>query len=135
MKPKTSLKILLLFIAVVSLFHVAVFIHLIPYEGIWGGRLQNNTEMYVFESISILANLFLGFALLIKGEYLSPLIPSKALNFILWFYLALFCLNTLGNLFAETLFEQSLSLVTLGFSFLIWRVLKTKGKTTKSKIH
>ena len=47
----------------------------------------------------------------------------------------IFGLNTLGNLFAETLFEQSLSLVTLGFSFLIWRVLKTKGKTTKSKIH
>ena len=135
MKLKTTLEILLLFIAVVSLFHVAVFMHLIPYEGIWGGRLQNNTEMYVFESISLLTNLFLGFVLLIKGEYLSPFIPLKAVNIILWFYLALFGLNTLGNLFAETLFEQSLSLVTLGFSFLIWRVLRTNGKTTKPKIH
>jgi hypothetical protein len=135
MKLRPTIKLLLWLIAAVVLLHLAILIKLIPYEVTWGGRLKNDSEMYVFESTSILANLLLGCVLLIKGGYLSTPIPPRAVNVILWIFLALFGLNTLGNLFAETLFEQSLSLVTLGFSFLIWRVLKTKGKTTRSKIY
>lgn len=85
--------------------------------------------MYAFESASILANLFLGFVLSIKGEYILKSAPSRAVNLILWAYLFLFGLNTVGNLFAETLFEKSLSLLTLTFSYLIWTILKKDKKT------
>jgi len=80
--------------------------------------------MYVFEIISILINLFLGFVLLIKGNYLKKLIPTKAMNIILWVFLFIFGLNTIGNIFAETLFEKSFSLLTLIFTYLIWTILK-----------
>ena len=132
MNPKLTIKILLWLIAAVTLFHLAILIKIIPYEITWGGKLKNDAEMYLFESISILINLFLGYVLLIKGEYVSKLILSKAVNIILWVFLFIFGLNTIGNIFAETLFEKSFSLLTLIFTYLIWTILKKNKKLTQN---
>ena len=126
MNSKHAIKILLWLIASVTLFHLTILTKIIPYDLTWGGRLNNDPEMYVFESVSILINLFLGFILLIKGDYLSKVIPIKVVNIILWIFLLVFGLNTLGNILAETLFEKSLSLLTLIFTYLIWVILKKK---------
>ena len=67
MNPKLTIKVLLWLIAAVSLFHSTILIKIIPYEITWGGKLKNDAEMYLFESISILINLFLTYVLLIKG--------------------------------------------------------------------
>ena len=128
MNPKLTIKVLLWLIAAVSLFHLTILIKIIPYEITWGGKLKNDAEMYLFESISILINLFLGFVLLIKGEYVLRLIPLRVVNVILWIFLFIFGLNTLGNILAATLFEKSLSLLTLVFTFLLWNVLKKSKK-------
>ena len=133
MSHKYPIKILLCLIAAVTLFHLAIITKIIPYEVTWGGKLNNDAEMYVFEIISILINLFLGFVLLIKGNYLLNLIPTKVVNIILWIFLFVFGLNTLGNIFAETLFEKSLSLLTLIFTFLIWTILKKNKKLTHNE--
>ena len=126
MNPKHTIKILLWLIVAVTLFHLAILTKIIPYEVTWGGRLKNDEEMYAFESISILINLFLGFVLLIKGDYLLKLIPRKVVNIILWIFLFIFGLNTIGNIFAETFFEKIVSLLTLIFTYLIWTILKKK---------
>lgn len=128
MKLKPTIKILIWLTIGVILFHLAILINLIPCEVTWGRRLKNNSEMYVFEGVSILVNLFLVFVLLIKGDYLPILIPERVLNIILWIYLSLFGLNTIGNIFAETLFEKSLSLLTLIFTYLVWTILKKDKK-------
>jgi hypothetical protein len=133
MNSKIAIKILIWLIATVTLFHLAIITKIIPYEVTWGGKLNNDAEMYVFEIISILINLFLGFVLLIKGNFLLKLIPTKVVNIILWIFLFVFGLNTLGNIFAETLFEKSLSLLTLIFTFLIWTILKKNNKLTHNK--
>ena len=130
MNPKHPIKILLCLLAAITLFHLGIIAKIIPYEVTWGGKLNNDADMYVFEIISILINLFLGFVLLIKGNYLKKLIPTKAVNIILWVFLFIFGLNTIGNIFAETLFEKSLSLLTLIFTFLIWTILKKNKKLT-----
>lgn len=126
MNPKHTIKILLWLIVAVTLFHLAILTKIIPYEVTWGGRLKNDEEMYAFESISILINLFLGFVLLIKGDYLLKLIPRRVVNIILWIFLFIFGLNTIGNIFAETFFEKIVSLLTLIFTYLIWTILKKK---------
>ena len=133
MNPKLTIKVLLWLIAAVSLFHFTILIKIIPYEISWGGKLKNDAEMYLFESISILTNLFLGYVLLIKGEFVSKLISTKVVNIILWVFLFIFGLNTLGNIFAETLFEKSLSLLTLVFTFLLWNILKKSNKDIKAR--
>lgn len=131
MNPKII--ILLWITAAVTLFHLAILTKIIPYEITWGGKLNNDAEMYLFESISILINLFLGFVLLVKGEYVSKLIPTMGVNIILWVFLFIFGLNTIGNIFAETLFENSLSLLTLIYTYLIWKILKKSKKDLDHK--
>ena len=71
MKFKTSIHILLGLLVMVILFHIAVIVKAIPYNIAWGGRLQNDQEMYVFEVISILINLLLGLVLLMKANYIK----------------------------------------------------------------
>jgi hypothetical protein len=111
-------------------FHLFILLKVIPYDISWGGRLTNDTEMYVFESISILVNLFLFSLLLIKGNYLKEIIPERIVNVLLWIFLVLFALNTVGNIFAETNFEKGFTVLTLSFSVLIWIILR-KGKKAK----
>ena len=128
MNPRLAIKIMLWLFAVVTIFHLCIVVKIIPYEISWGGRLKSNSEMYIFESISILINLFLIFVLLIKGKYLTEIIPMKIVNFSLWIFFVLFGLNTIGNILAKTNFEKYFTLLTLASAILIWIILK------KSKI-
>ena len=134
MNPRLAIKTMLRLLVAVLLFHLSIMLKIIPYEITWGGRLSNDTEMYIFESISILINLFLFFILLIKGNYLTTLIPMKIVNIILWAFLFLFGLNTIGNIFAKTNFEKFFSLLTLVFTILVWIMLK-KDKTENNTVH
>jgi membrane protease YdiL (CAAX protease family) len=133
MKYKTTVNILIGLLIAVILFHIAVIVKVIPYDIAWGGRLQNDYEMYVFEAISILVNLFFGLALLVKGDYIKSRF-YKTIDIILWVFLALFALNTVGNIFAKTLFEKSFAVLTLVFAILILKILKTKNNINTNKL-
>jgi len=130
MNINTQIKILLGLLFSVILFHICIIVKIIPYNIAWGGRLTNDNDMYVFESISILINLFLSWLLLMKGEFVEFKFPNKTVNLILWIFFALFILNTVGNLFAKTNFEKLFALLTGLSAILIWNILKHK-KTTK----
>jgi hypothetical protein len=129
MNSKTQIKIFLGLLFSVILFHICIIVKIIPYNIAWGGRLTNDNEMYVFESISILINIFLSWLLLMKGEFVQFKFPNKTINLILWIFFALFILNTVGNLFAKTNFEKLFALLTGLSAILIWNILKHK-KTT-----
>lgn len=128
MNPGIAIKVMLWLLLTVILFHLCIMLKIIPYEITWGGRLKNDTEMYTFESVSILINLFLGFILLIKGNYLTEIIPMKIVNVTLWFFLVLFGLNTIGNILAKTNFEKFFAPLTLVSAILIWIILKKDTK-------
>ncbi|MFN7912911.1 MAG: hypothetical protein ACK5QC_13910 [Bacteroidota bacterium] len=126
-----AIKLFIALLLLVVVFHLCVLIKLIPYNIAWGGRLTNDAEMYVFESVSILINLFLIWVLLMKGAYLKFSFSTKTLTIILWIFFSLFVLNTIGNLFAKTNFEKTFSLLTAVSALLIGFILK-KEKTTIS---
>ena len=126
MKPKTAIKALLIVYTAILLFHFAILLKLIPYGITWGGKLQSDQEMYVFESVSIFINLIFMFMLAMKGGLVKQFIPISGVNIILWVFFGLFCLNTVGNIFAETTFEKCFTIVTLGTAWLLWVVLKSK---------
>ncbi len=134
MNPKIAIKIMLWLLVSVMLFHLGIMLKLIPYEITWGGRLKNDTEMYVFETISMLINLLLFSVLLIKGEYVKKIISLKVVNIILWIFITLFGLNTIGNIIAETIFEKFFALVTFASAILIWIILK-KDKTEPTTMY
>jgi hypothetical protein len=129
MKATTAITVLLGLICAVILFHLCIIANLIPYHIAWGGRLQNDSQMYVFESISIAINLFLGTVLLMKAGFINSYFSPKTITVILWIFCVIFTLNTIGNLFARTDFERSFSLITLVFAMLIWIILRSERKT------
>ncbi len=124
---QNAIKIMLGLLLIVIFFHLLIMIKVIPYEIAWGGRLQNIEQMYMFEALSILINLSLLFILLMKGRYIKSQLREKTLSIVLWFFLILFILNTVGNLFAKTHLEKLFALLTLIFAFLIWIVLRPKA--------
>ena len=127
MNHRIAIKLMLSIIIVIIIFHLCILLRIIPYEITWGGRLKNDSEMYVFETASIIVNIILGLTLLIKGNYIKQIISLKMVNIILWMFLILFGLNTIGNIFAKTNFEKIFSILTLSSSILIWIILKTKN--------
>ncbi|QHC85433.1 hypothetical protein AS589_11890 [Empedobacter brevis] len=130
---KIVIKSMLGLLFVVIIFHLCIITKIIPYEITWGGRLQNDSEMYIFEAISISINLFLVFVLLMKGEYIKFYFKQRFVNMILWIFLILFVLNTIGNSLAKTNFEKSFAVLTLIFSIFIWVILKKEtGKRNKN---
>ena len=132
MTQKRAINILIWIVGAILLLHVAIVTKVIPYEIAWGGKLKCDTQMYLFESISILVTLLLGIILLIKGNYVPLFIPISIVNALLWVFFVLFGLNAAGNLLAETLFEKSLSVLTLCITYLIWKICKgNKPSSTK----
>ena len=125
---KTAIALLLALTGFITLFHVAVLVKLIPYEIAWGGRLHSVKEMYLFEALSILLNLFLGFILLIKGLGIKTFVPRKKVNLILWAYFFLFALNTVGNMLAKSTMEKSFTFITLLAAWLLWTILMRGSK-------
>ena len=121
-----AIKLTLSIVIAVTIFHLSILLGIIPYEITWGGRLKNVSEMYVFETISILVNFILGLTLLIKGNNIKQIISPKIVNIILWIFLILFGFNTIGNIFAKTNFEKIFSILTLSLSVLILTILKAK---------
>ena len=92
----------------VIVFHLLVLSGVLPYNIVWGGRLENATQMHVFEAVSLMINLVVIVVVGIKGGYIKPFLPAKLVNFLLWVFAILLALNTLGNLFAETMLEMVL---------------------------
>ena len=130
MKVETAINVMLGIVGAVIVFHLSIVLKIIPYDIAWGGRLKNDPEMYVFESISIIVNLFLGLIIMMKGNYITPLIPIKVVNGVLWVFLVLFILNTFANLFSVTDFEKLLTILTFISAILIWFILRGKEATT-----
>ena len=131
MNINTQIKIFLGILFSVIIFHICIIMKIIPYNIAWGGRLTNDNEMYVFESISILINLILSWLLLMKGEFVQFKFPDNTVNLILWIFFGLFILNTVGNIFAKTNFEKLFALLTGLSAILIWNILKHKKTTNR----
>jgi len=82
-----------------------VITSIIPYTIVWAGKLNSIQEMLVFESISIIVNLFLLMVVFMRVGLLKGYLKTPTLNVILWFFVVLFSLNTIGNLFAKVSLE------------------------------
>lgn len=123
---KHAIKIILIILMAVYVFHICIILKFIPYNIAWGGRMKNDNEMYVFETISILVNLLLMLVLLMKASKMKRLLSERNINIILWFFFGLFTLNTIGNLLAETNFEKGFAALTAVLAGLILLVLREK---------
>lgn len=121
---KKILKTLIVIYSIIIVFHSCILLKIIAYEITWGGHLQNDQEMYVFETASIAINVFLIWILLMKGDFIKFKFPVKVIQVILWIFVVVFTLNTVGNIFAKTLLEKGFAVMTLDSAVAIGFVLR-----------
>ena len=126
---RIALKLMIGLLFIVLIFHLCVLFEIISYKIVWAGKLNSKEEMYVFEAFSILINFFLIIVLYIKFQNIKKSETNRIINIIIWLFVFLFALNTLGNLFAENLIEQILgTLLTFISATLCWIIVKKKNK-------
>ena len=97
---------LLIILSLLLVLHICILLKFIPYNVVWGGRLKSDTEMYRFEIVSILINLFFLFSILVQSNFLTINFPKKIMTIILSIMTALFLFNTFGNAISKNKIEQ-----------------------------
>ncbi len=129
---KTAIHIVLLLLCLVILFHLLVLIEIVPYNIVWGGRLKTVSAMVRFEIASIAINILLIAAITIKSRYLKLAIHSTIITAILWMYVILFSINTIGNLAAKMTLETAVfTPVTLILALLCYRIVMEPNNLKK----
>ena len=124
---KLAVNTVLLIATCALLYHFLIVSQLIPYNIAWGGRLDSLSAMYVFEAISITINLLIISVIATKGGYMKSVIPAKVVTVVLWALVVVFSLNTIGNIFAKTLFEALVfTPVTLVSAVFCYRMVVEK---------
>lgn len=127
---KFAVNFLLTILCSVMVFHFLVLIQIIPYQIVWVGRLNSIAEMQRFETISIITNCFIILIITIKGNYLNFKFSTKIINSLLWLFIILFSLNTIGNLMAKSNFEKLVfTPLTFILALLSFRIIKEGQKS------
>jgi hypothetical protein len=111
------------------IFHLLVLIGVIPYNIVWGGRLNSQADMIQFETISLIVNFIFLFVILIKMRWIKAGIPAKFLNGIIWIMCGLFLFNTLGNLLSIDYWERVIfTPVTLILSICAFLIVRKSSQ-------
>lgn len=97
---------LIIILTIFLVLHICVLLKIIPYRIVWGGRLKSDIEMYRFETVSILVNLFFLFIILVHSNFLLIDFPRHLMTIILWIMAVLFLFNTYGNIISKYKIEQ-----------------------------
>lgn len=120
---KFAINALLIIFSLMILFHVLVLISVIPFELVWGGRLQSEQQMIPFEIVSIMLNGIMLAVVAIYADLLKVNINKNVIKVALWCMAGLFLLNTIGNSLSinsrEKFFFTPLTLLLTLFS---WRL-------------
>ncbi|MEI1279803.1 hypothetical protein V6Z05_15845 [Leptospira venezuelensis] len=97
---KFAAGLLLLFFSCSIIFHTIIISGAAPFSIVWGGRLETWEQMIVFESISILVNLLFLMVIALDSKYIKLPISNRVVRGAIWGMVAIFSLNTLGNIFS-----------------------------------
>jgi hypothetical protein len=99
---------LLVILSASIVFHLLVLVKIVPYKIVWGSRLKTDADMYKFEAVSVILNLFFLVIILLKMKIISFDFPENVLNYIIWGMAVLFFLNTVGNLLSKSSLEKKI---------------------------
>lgn len=86
--------------ALVMIFHLAVLAGVVPADIVWGGRTGSRSELVAMETVSLAVNAFLALTVLLRTGRIRSGIPQKWLKGVMWLFMFVFALNTIGNLMA-----------------------------------
>lgn len=128
MSTSSVIRVLFFAQSLVIVFHVGVCLQWIPSTIAWGGRLQTNAELYVFEAISLAVNLFLMLLLARRAGWINGIVSDRMVRVGFFVFAGVFALNTLGNLLATTWVERSFSLITAAYVVALIHLARTSRR-------
>lgn len=121
---------LLISLAMITVFHLLVISGIIPFQIVWGGRLENFSQMLFLEMVSISLNLLMIAIVAIYANLLKWRINQVVIRIGLWAMFVLFFINTIGNLFSINELEKLIfTPVTLLLSLFSLRLAINKSKS------
>jgi hypothetical protein len=107
----------------VVLFHVLVVSGIVPKTIVWGGRISDPAQVVRAEIVSIMILLVTAAIVAMRWRSLAQGAPNVVAAVGTWVLVGLFALNTVGNLFAKTLFERAVfTPLTLLLALLMLRL-------------
>lgn len=95
------------------IFHILILTGVVPYEITWGGRLKSYEDMLRFETVSILVNITVILIVAAHMRWVPFYIDRRITRIALWLLVAMFALNTIGNIIAVTALEKTFGILTL----------------------
>lgn len=129
MSKKNALILMFCILGALLILHTLIITEQIPYEKVWAGKLNSVEEMRLFETFSILLNVFILAILILKYNFLQKRKNNRVIDILIWVFVWLFILNTIGNLFAKSMIELVLgTLVTLASAILCFIIVRKKSK-------
>lgn len=116
--------ILLIILGLLIIFHILIVVGIVPYNIVWAGKIKSKKELLLMESISLFISVM---AMIIVGSKTKNLIfieDPTIVNIGMWILLALFIINTIGNLTAKSPIEKyGFGTLTILISFLVLRIV------------
>jgi len=103
---RTAVATMLVVFSLFLIFHVLVIAGVVPQEIVWGGRMSTRAELVQFEIVSIATLPLSAVAVYAYGRRRQAGQRAIVLRILMWILVALFVLNTIGNIFAQTDFER-----------------------------
>jgi len=97
---------ILIILSAAILFHLMVLVSIIPYQMVWGGRLQSKKEMINFELVSILLNFLMLAIVAIHAKIIKLKVHPTIVKIALWLMVFIFMMNSIGNLLSLNEMEK-----------------------------
>lgn len=125
---RTASVALLAILGAVVIFHVLVVGGVLPKTIVWGGRISEPAQVIRAEIGSIVILLVTAAFVVMRWRSLAHGSPNFVAAAGTWVLVILFTLNTVGNLFAKTLFERVVfTPLTLLLALLMLRLALERG--------
>lgn len=105
------------------LMHILILLKILPYNFVWGGRLKSESDMVIFESLSIVVQIIFILMIAVKAGYVFKGKLKRTVNVGIWVLFGLLVLNTLGNLVSNSGLETIIMTpITSVLALLLFRL-------------
>ncbi len=120
--------LLLVLLVMLAIFHCLVLVKIIPFDFIWGGKLQNTSQMFLLEIVSLIINLIMIAITVISAGLIKSKIHPIITKVAMWTMFLFFILSAVGNLNSENKFEKNVFLPLTLLMFMLCLILILEKK-------
>jgi hypothetical protein len=115
--------IIITIITMALFMHVLILLKILPHTFVWGGQIKRESDLMIFESISIFVQILFILVITIKAEYAFKGKFKRIVNVGTWVMFGLMVLNTLGNLASDSRLETMvMTPITTLLALLVFRL-------------